>query len=84
MSAFFIAFITDGLIFSFGIMLVEIVYYFGTGRAVTGAMLSVMSAIKHVIGNMHKPRSFYHSALLFPVSSSIFGIKIPSGDPEFF
>lgn len=52
MSAFFIEFLADGLMFSFGIMLVEIVEYFGEGRAVTGAILSVLLATKHLIGNL--------------------------------
>lgn len=50
-SAFFIGFITDGLVFSFGILLVELLDQFHKGRATTVAIASVMTGVMHLVGN---------------------------------
>ncbi|XP_060587816.1 monocarboxylate transporter 13-like [Ruditapes philippinarum] len=50
MSAFFIGFITDGLVFSVGILLVELLEQFQQGRAATVAIASIMTGVMHLVG----------------------------------
>ncbi|XP_045178828.2 monocarboxylate transporter 12-like [Mercenaria mercenaria] len=49
-SAFFIGFITDGLVFSVGILLVELLEHFQQGRAATVAIASIMTGVMHLVG----------------------------------
>ncbi|KAL4217180.1 hypothetical protein ACF0H5_023633 [Mactra antiquata] len=50
LSAFFVFLIVDGLIFSFGILLVEIVEQFQTERAPAGVVISIQFGILNFIG----------------------------------
>ncbi|KAL4217178.1 hypothetical protein ACF0H5_023632 [Mactra antiquata] len=70
-SAFCLTFITDGLVFAFGIMLVEIVEQFEEGRASTGVIVSVASGTMHLIGPLAGALSDYYGCRIIVIIGSV-------------
>ena len=50
LSAFTVGFITDGIVFSYGILLVDLLDTFQTSRAATVVVGSIVTCLMHITG----------------------------------
>ncbi|KAL4217177.1 hypothetical protein ACF0H5_023631 [Mactra antiquata] len=70
-SGFLVGAITDGVIFSFGIMLVEIVEQFNQGRASTGVVISIVTGMMHMAGPLAGALSDYYGCRIIVIIGSV-------------
>ena len=55
LSAFTVVFITDGIVFSYGILLVDLLDTFQTSRAATVFISSIVSCLMYITGQFSSP-----------------------------